>query len=275
MPLGCPRRSLRSRLRAPLGAKNVRKKPVLASFGPVRRARLVIGPPPTAGGTESRPARAYADILLRASRVGTCCECPGAMPVAGIPGRCLSRVSRGGVRPGVTSRRSSSRATECSPAARCRTGSPADPGRWRTYRRTGGSDGCHGRPAARTRTVPGADDYLVLADVDAAPEDIDVQWADGHLHVAVEHRHGGRIRVTNRRPSLGPWIQRPSQPTTTRPTACWRSGSSSSGRSRGPRRRVEPLARVMGSRAHRRAMTASGVAGVTHRGSIPLVVRAR
>ncbi len=78
MPLGCPRRSLRSRLRAPLGAKNVRKKPVLASFGPVRRARLVIGPPPTAGGTESRPARAYAGISLRASRVGTCCECPGA-----------------------------------------------------------------------------------------------------------------------------------------------------------------------------------------------------
>jgi HSP20 family molecular chaperone IbpA len=42
------------------------------------------------------------------------------------------------------------------------------------------------------------DQYLVLADIGPDPADIDVQWVDGHLHVGVEHRHGGRSRVTNR-----------------------------------------------------------------------------
>jgi HSP20 family molecular chaperone IbpA len=42
------------------------------------------------------------------------------------------------------------------------------------------------------------DHYLVLAHIDAAPEDIDVKWVDGHLHVAAEHHHEGRTRVTHR-----------------------------------------------------------------------------
>ncbi|MFB6206988.1 MAG: Hsp20/alpha crystallin family protein [Haloglomus sp.] len=42
------------------------------------------------------------------------------------------------------------------------------------------------------------ENYLVLAHVDAEPEDIDVQWVDGHLHVAAEHHHEGRTRVTHR-----------------------------------------------------------------------------
>lgn len=42
------------------------------------------------------------------------------------------------------------------------------------------------------------DHYLVLAHVDADPEDIDVKWVDGHLHVAAEHHQEGRTRVTHR-----------------------------------------------------------------------------
>jgi HSP20 family molecular chaperone IbpA len=41
------------------------------------------------------------------------------------------------------------------------------------------------------------DHYLVLAHVDADPEDIEVKWVDGHLHVAAEHRRDGRTRVTH------------------------------------------------------------------------------
>jgi HSP20 family molecular chaperone IbpA len=42
------------------------------------------------------------------------------------------------------------------------------------------------------------DHYLVLAHVDAEPEDIDVKWVDSHLHVAAEHHREGRTRVTHR-----------------------------------------------------------------------------
>jgi HSP20 family molecular chaperone IbpA len=42
------------------------------------------------------------------------------------------------------------------------------------------------------------DHYLVLAHVDADPEDIDVKWVDSHLHVAAEHHLDGRTRVTHR-----------------------------------------------------------------------------
>ena len=42
------------------------------------------------------------------------------------------------------------------------------------------------------------DCYRVTATVDAAPEDVDVRWIDGRLHVTVEHHENGHTRVGTR-----------------------------------------------------------------------------